>query len=203
MELLEALVKHFHIPRGMDVLPIVAMPHTGRDMGRHQLAKAMNDYGCRRGVEIGVGGGRSALIYHGGIPDLHLVGIDSYPAGVQRNERRQKRYYAKAKERYDERGFELIKKASLEVVDDFEDESVDFVHIDGDHTFDFVMQDIIRWAPKVRKGGLVLCHDYCPTKRGGIVKAIDAYVYCHRIEPWYMTRDCNPTAFWERGIERA
>jgi len=195
-DLVKALSKYFKMPRGMDNLPVVAMPRTGRDTGRHQLAKAMYDFGCRSGIEIGVGGGKSAQMWCEAIPGLQLIGIDSYPG-------RASRHFSKAQKRAEQCGFQLLRISSMEAVDKFEDESVDFVHIDGDHTFDFVMLDIIRWTPKVKKGGLVLCHDYCSLNSGGVVKAVDAYVHCHRIDPWYVTRDCNPVAFWQRGIERA
>jgi hypothetical protein len=80
---------------------------------------------------------------------------------------------------------------------------LDFVFIDGDHRFDPCVQDLIRWTPKVRQGGMVLMHDYCAFSRAGVMKAVDAYTHCHRIDPWYITRDYAPTVFWQRGSERA
>ena len=100
-------------------------------------------------------------------------------------------------------GFKVWKMTSMEAVDRFEDESVDFVNIDGGHKFDVFVQDLVRYVPKVRRGGLILIHDYCPIMGGGIVKAVDAYTHCHRIDPWYVTHDYFPTAFWQRGVERA
>ena len=47
-----------------------------------------------------------------------------------------------------------------DAVKDIEDSSLDFVHIDGDHSYDFVMQDIILWGRKVRIGGIISGHDY-------------------------------------------
>jgi hypothetical protein len=42
----------------------------------------------------------------------------------------------------------------------FPDESLDFVFIDANHSYDSVKEDINLWYPKVRKGGLVMGHDY-------------------------------------------
>ena len=42
----------------------------------------------------------------------------------------------------------------------FEDNSLDFIYIDANHSYDFVKQDIKLWYPKVKKGGLVMGHDY-------------------------------------------
>lgn len=42
----------------------------------------------------------------------------------------------------------------------FEDESVDFVFIDGDHTEQKVFADCYAWWPKIKPGGVLAGHDY-------------------------------------------
>jgi len=91
----------------------------------------------------------------------------------------------------------------MEALNDFENRSLDFVYIDGDHTFDGVITDIVFWAQKVRHGGMIACHDYCNGYLSGVVKAVDAYVYCHKIDPWFVIGEqarrietVAPTAFW-------
>ena len=48
-----------------------------------------------------------------------------------------------------------IRNTSLESVDDYMDESLDFVFIDGNHEYDFVFSDIKNWLPKVKRGGVL------------------------------------------------
>jgi len=42
----------------------------------------------------------------------------------------------------------------------YEDESLDFVYIDADHTYEIVKKDIESWYPKVKIGGILAGHDY-------------------------------------------
>lgn len=62
------------------------------------------------------------------------------------------------------RGFEdrafMFRGLGELVVDVFEDNSLDFVYIDGNHAYDWVKQDIQLWWPKLKKNGLLMGHDY-------------------------------------------
>lgn len=202
----QALNKHFRFIGGLDNLPELATSLYRRrsdGMGRKALALTMADMGLTKGVEIGCRYGASALLWKEHIPDLKLICIDPYRAYHRVSQERQDLIYAGALENAQKAGFDILRKPSLEVLDNFVDGSLDWVHIDGDHTFDAAVQDIIRWAPKVREGGLVLVHDYCAFGMSGVMPAVDAYTHCHRIDPWYVTRDMEPTAFWQRGAEKA
>jgi hypothetical protein len=42
----------------------------------------------------------------------------------------------------------------------FQDNSVDFVYIDANHAYDFVVEDIELWYPKIKVGGYLWGHDY-------------------------------------------
>ncbi len=53
-----------------------------------------------------------------------------------------------------------IAAPSSEVVDMIQDGSQDIVYIDGDHSYEAVMQDLNNYFPKVKQGGHLLGHDY-------------------------------------------
>lgn len=54
----------------------------------------------------------------------------------------------------------VIRKVSTEAVDEFEDESLDWVFIDGDHSTEAVLRDINNWRKKIKGGGILSGHDW-------------------------------------------
>lgn len=53
-----------------------------------------------------------------------------------------------------------IKMDSIEASKLYKDNSIDFVYIDADHSYEAVKNDIIAWLPKVKSGGILAGHDY-------------------------------------------
>jgi predicted O-methyltransferase YrrM len=54
----------------------------------------------------------------------------------------------------------LIETTSDEAVSQFEDNSLDFVFVDGLHTYDQILKDCENYYPKLKTGGLLIGHDY-------------------------------------------
>jgi len=53
----------------------------------------------------------------------------------------------------------LLRMDFEEGLQQFEDQTVDLLHIDGSHDYESVKNDFNTWRPKVNKGGMVLLHD--------------------------------------------
>lgn len=65
-----------------------------------------------------------------------------------------------------------LPETSLEGAKHFEDESLDLVFLDGDHTKESVWRDIKAWWPKVKVGGTLSGHDFQPAFMG-VVNAVN------------------------------
>jgi hypothetical protein len=76
----------------------------------------------------------------------------------------------------------MVKGYSPFVCDEFEDESLDFVYIDGMHDYASVRNDINGWFSKVKTGGIIAGHDYHSGDWPGVVKAVDEFVSKHNYE---------------------
>ena len=77
--------------------------------------------------------------------------------------------------RNDYNNFTKYKCKSNEAVNIFEDGSLDFVYIDGLHTYEGVKNDIELYLPKVKKGGYIAGHDYGSKHFPGVKDAVDEH----------------------------
>jgi len=53
-----------------------------------------------------------------------------------------------------------LKISSVDASKKFKDKSLDFVFLDASHEYEDVKNDIIKWLPKVKPGGILAGHDY-------------------------------------------
>jgi predicted O-methyltransferase YrrM len=191
------------------------------DVDRQELAKLFNELGFKKGVEIGVCEGIYSRILCEEIPGLKLYGVDPYVNYVAFEDESTPIYRAR-KEHYERLfestqdyleefpNYEFVRKYSMDAVLDFEDESLDFVYIDGDHEYNHVIEDIREWSKKIKKGGIIAGHDYfrlASTKYPLEVKeAVEDYTKENNITPWYVAgrketlpgekRDKQRSWFW-------
>ena len=70
----------------------------------------------------------------------------------------------------------LYQGLSYDLVDSFEDDTFDFVYIDGSHEYESVKRDIQLYLPKLRKGGVIAGHDYNEGEWPGVVRAVNETV---------------------------
>jgi hypothetical protein len=174
---------------------------------REQLAMFFGEMGFTRGAEIGVAEGIYSKVLCTHIPNLHLLAVDlwdTYDRGDEwhkarmKNRDEQERCLALAHAKLDAYGATFIRKPSVEGARDIADDSLDFVYIDGNHSFDYVMQDMIVWSPKVRVDGIVALHDYYRFRGAGVVDAVNAYTHAHQVTEFFVTDQHEPTVFWTK-----
>lgn len=70
-----------------------------------------------------------------------------------------------------------LRMFSLEAVNQFEDESLDFVFIDASHDYENVKADVLAWLPKIKKTGVLAGHDY----EGEVKQAVDEVLTSFKI----------------------
>lgn len=69
-----------------------------------------------------------------------------------------------------------IEDYSVNAATKIDDQSLDFVYIDGNHTPEFVTQDIECWLPKIKTSGVLGGHDW---KREDVRQAVLDYADTH------------------------
>jgi glycosyltransferase involved in cell wall biosynthesis len=68
----------------------------------------------------------------------------------------------------------IIRKMTTdEAADLVPDGSLDLCFIDADHSYEGVVNDLARWVPKVKPGGIIGGHDYNGTSWPGVRRAVD------------------------------
>lgn len=82
--------------------------------------------------------------------------------------------------------FTFIKDYSFNVVKDW-DKEIDYIFIDGDHTYEAVKQDFEEWYPHVKVGGIISIHDSSANRGGpsfwpGPSKLADELILDSRVE---------------------
>ena len=68
--------------------------------------------------------------------------------------------------------YKIMRMTSVEAAETFPQKSLDWVFLDGDHSYEAVKADIQAWTPKVRPGGLICGHDYRDEMGFGVIQAV-------------------------------
>lgn len=137
-----------------------------------------NDIKCF--VEIGTYGGANLLSLYdiAKSKNIKLYGIDPHETILIYNGKKEEEVLENIKSSYKNIYKEnrikiqnIIQKYKLDdlityivdvsqnVVDKFEDNSIDLLHIDGDHSTEGVYSDLNLYYPKVKDGGIIICDD--------------------------------------------
>ena len=129
----------------------------------------------RRGemVEVGCLAGEATAYFVQWMSKVHVIDPwdlwqKYWPGGVLMTD-----IETEFKERLTERNnVKVYKGFSTQIAKEFEDNSLDFVYIDADHSYQAVKADIVVWYPKVKDGGFLGGHDYS-SKYPGTMRAVD------------------------------
>lgn len=81
----------------------------------------------------------------------------------------------------------LLRVTGVEAASQFDANSIDFVYIDGDHTYEFVKGDIAAWWPKIKPGGILSGHDYIKEHHirkipFGVIQAVTEFAEKEKLE---------------------
>ena len=138
------------------------------------IADLVNRHNWTKGVEVGVYQGRTFRQLLRLCPGLDITGVDLYEPqlshpgpekwipGENGNDWDHETYYNDMLElckKFSNRA-RIIKDYSVNASNQFDDDTLDFVFIDADHSYKGVCDDIDAWSPKVRKGGMIIGHDF-------------------------------------------
>lgn len=173
------------------------------DEDRLDLAKLFTG----TGVEIGVADGwYSTKIMELGLVDK-LYGVDPY--------RRHRGYMDYTRESTFEKlrtnahnalekyyNYEFIEDFSVNAAERFDNDSLDFVYIDGDHSYEATLADLDAWYFKVKPGGIIAGDDYIRSHRDkkhyDVIRAVDQFVAEEGLDLYLYHKGRNPTNFMFR-----
>jgi SAM-dependent methyltransferase len=146
----------------IDILKEKGRPYKIPDALRDELPEFFKKLGFKVGAEIGVLRGEfTEKLCRAG---LKMYAIDpwEYYKNYKRHPQEEKMedIMAEATKRLAPYDCTLIKKSSMEALEDFKDDSLDFVYIDGNHSIRYIVEDIYEWYRKVKPGGIIAGHDY-------------------------------------------
>lgn len=158
----------------IDALKQKGNPFWIPDCTRDDLPELFNNLGFKVGAEVGVSWGKNIVdLAKSG---LKIYGVDpwqdsedniyrkiiSIPGEKAKSFESVYQYALERTAPY--KNITLIRKTSLEAAKDFQKKSLDFVYIDANHAFGYIAMDLMKWADKVKKGGIICGHDYYSTQ---------------------------------------
>lgn len=159
---------------------------------RREFIQMLAERGAKYGVEVGTDHGQYAQQLCEGIPGLRLECVDPWVAYTEGNkvhsQEEVRQIYLEALERLKPYDVGFFPMTSMEAVKDFVDNSLDFVFVDGNHEYDYVLEDMTEWYKKLKPGGIMAGHDYKvdPINKYGVIEAVKKFTDDNHISPWFI-----------------
>lgn len=154
---------------------------TDLDITRKDIAQLFSELGFKTGAEIGVEKGVYSEVLAKANPQLLLYCIDPWKVYEKysdfKNQGQLNTNYKIAQKRLSPYNCKIIRKSTTGALPQFKMSSLDFVYIDGNHTYEYVWEDLAGWSEKVRPGGIISGHDYRARRKEhvGVGEAVDKY----------------------------
>jgi hypothetical protein len=205
----------------IDGIKLKGRPAEIPNCSRDDLPELFKELGFKVGVEIGVFEGNFTEVL--GKSGLKVYGVDPW---LVYEDYGHPDYASVAEKRYQKSlrrlapypNVTILREMSQDALKRFENESIDFVYIDGNHQFKYIAEDLYDWWKKVKKGGIICGHDYAYFKSrspcGGcqVREVVDAYAKSFNIDFWVIgnkkrknptdVRDDYRSWFFIKGNER-
>lgn len=160
------------------------------------------------GAEIGVEQGIFSELILSFVKPKKLYLIDSWidvMIGKFQNQRetlRQEKNYNEVRKKFQNQpAVEIVRESSENASKLFKNNSLDWVYIDADHSYEGVSKDLVTWGEKIKIGGFMCGHDWTtkPTKKGGVIfgvnRAVEEYVLKNKFELLGITNENNFKSF--------
>jgi predicted O-methyltransferase YrrM len=173
------------------------------------LESMVKRYGWTCGAELGVREGVTIGHLLDTCPGLHMVGVDLWEAQPQNAgpetyvNWKHNDYERVARARCDRHPgrFTLIKGRTVEAANMIENNTLDFVFVDADHSEQAVRDDIMAWYPKLHGDGWFFGHDInWPGVRAAVEDLLPDYLIGPNVV-WF--RPLFPLANWQATFKGA
>lgn len=172
------------------------------NIGRLELAGLFAELDFKTGAEIGVEQGLYTEVLCKANPRAAIYAADAWQAynGYREHVSQEKLdgFYGAAKRRLAPYNCYLLRGFSRDISSQFDDNWLDFVYIDSNHDFQYVVNDLAEWSKKVRPGGIIAGHDYRKDKGGApfhVKYAVDGFTAAYRVSPWFVLRGDKSASF--------
>jgi len=152
-----------------------------------ELMRIIEDNNYESFLEVGVWQGDNLIPIAREFPNLKCYGVDPYSGDSFEDYYKGEIMALVDYDYYDDlfhkilqktsqlKNVEIIKASSEHAANNFEDERLDLVFIDARHDYQACKNDILKWLPKVRRGGVLSGHDYS-LKFFGVVEAVNELI---------------------------
>lgn len=167
---------------------------------RTQLAELINENNLKIGVEVGVAKGEFSeyLLSNSNIEMLYSIDAWSDDLETMRAFRRGSdvakvdNYYQETLKRLQKFGGRsiVIRDFSERALEEFENESLDFIYLDASHLFSGFAIDLIKWWEKLKWGGIFAGHDYIRKRNYQVSYAVNGFCMEHK-QFFYLTSGDN------------